>query len=799
MKDGTMSMPESQEEESSPSENMQMELHSKGAVLTKAWSDLFSFITKYQAELTVKENAVEIADREISMRRKQLEEMKPMVEAGNDEISRLQDEIQTKERLLNKSQTELSMKVRMLQQVQTDLSCNMELLEKARSELLDRQSEHVRDTSDLERLKSELIIKQEQILIKDNLLKKLQNQLMKENTELRDQLELERRALELERRSHELTKKSLREKSKPSHGLSSSHSGNVIEIPDSPPTLDLSVEQADDFGLSNIISEAESQSQQTSQLRYSQSQESAPSHIGFRSSETFSTHSSSSMTTMPVKRHWPSQSQSPSTSSAQKFAKFSHTPVADSEFPQPGDSYNEGTATQSDVFFPLSVDPDTDSKAGIIDTSASVMYTDSEVLGEGQYSGTMPGTPSSETSDSNQGPQVSMSGAVSSAGLSPGQVGPDGKLIAPIDFPRRKSRERLTCEHCGYFTMSPWSLRQHVLRHTGERRFACPICTKRFNRERNLRAHLKIHSRDPIKCDTCGNVYMTEGLLKRHQASHLTDPEKKKKSRKKYSCEYCGYFTISPALLREHERRHTGEYFNCEKCDSVFRKKSSLKTHMLTHEVDKLFPCETCGKKFLQEADAVAHQKKHTEPQKETPQKKKKVTCEYCGYFTTIPYRLRDHIRRHIGDTVKCEKCDSVFRNKSTLKKHMLTHEEGRQFLCDLCGKSFPKEADAIAHQKKHTEPQGDEAEEDNKSNRIACHMCDLVLKKSYFKTHMLIHTGEKPIPCPLCDKRFRAKNNLKRHMETHAPRDPFKCGVCGNVYMTEGHLKRHELTHLTE
>ncbi|XP_064627196.1 zinc finger protein with KRAB and SCAN domains 8-like isoform X4 [Lineus longissimus] len=530
MKDGTMSMPESQEEESSPSENMQMELHSKGAVLTKAWSDLFSFITKYQAELTVKENAVEIADREISMRRKQLEEMKPMVEAGNDEISRLQDEIQTKERLLNKSQTELSMKVRMLQQVQTDLSCNMELLEKARSELLDRQSEHVRDTSDLERLKSELIIKQEQILIKDNLLKKLQNQLMKENTELRDQLELERRALELERRSHELTKKSLREKSKPSHGLSSSHSGNVIEIPDSPPTLDLSVEQADDFGLSNIISEAESQSQQTSQLRYSQSQESAPSHIGFRSSETFSTHSSSSMTTMPVKRHWPSQSQSPSTSSAQKFAKFSHTPVADSEFPQPGDSYNEGTATQSDVFFPLSVDPDTDSKAGIIDTSASVMYTDSEVLGEGQYSGTMPGTPSSETSDSNQGPQVSMSGAVSSAGLSPGQVGPDGKA-APVSrdgrppsksiWNRLVNSSNLKCEICGAVAKHRINYEIHMRTHTGEKPFKCNNCGKAFGSRNNLVIHNRLHTGEkPYVCNVCGKTFTQLGHLKCHKLSH---------------------------------------------------------------------------------------------------------------------------------------------------------------------------------------------------------------------------------------------------------------------------------------
>ncbi|XP_064628072.1 zinc finger protein 853-like isoform X8 [Lineus longissimus] len=509
MKDGNMSMLESQKEESRPSENMQMELHSKGAVLTKAWSDLFSFITKYQAELAVKENTVEIAEREIDVRKRQLEEMKPMVEAGNEEVEKLQEEIRTKERLLSKSQSELSVKEQLLRSVQSDLTCNMELLEKARCNLLDSQSELVHNRGDLERLKSELTIKQDQIQIKDNLLRKLQNQLMKENAELKEQLEIERKTLELERRnfemerrSHELTKRNLRGKSNPSSTAS------VIEIPDSPPKLDLSVEQAD-FSLSNIISSAETQSkmeQDVYKLSHSTAQDSRRSP----------------MTTTPTKPPPAWSLPSPSATSPSRYSL--PTPNVQTTFQDAfplTDNFNVSAASVSDTFFPLSVEGG-DSKAGI-DTSAS-MYLDTEMQGSGQY---MPGTPgSSGTSDSNQGGPVPVSGPIPTSGM-PGsglQEGTDGKThkirIARVvgGATHLHQATDLKCQFCGATSSNRANLKVHIRRkHTLDRPFKCSSCEKTCATKDDLRKHRFTHTRErPHECDVCGKRFSLKSNLRSH-------------------------------------------------------------------------------------------------------------------------------------------------------------------------------------------------------------------------------------------------------------------------------------------
>ena len=117
--------------------------------------------------------------------------------------------------------------------------------------------------------------------------------------------------------------------------------------------------------------------------------------------------------------------------------------------------------------------------------------------------------------------------------------------------------------------------------------------------------------------------------------------------------------------------KKTRKEYQCEEigCNKVFYDKSAFRKHLLTHG-EKLYTCEICHKKFLDNSKLRRHSLVHSG--------EKPFACPLCPKRFSLDFNLRTHMRIHSGEKpYACifPGCFKRFSQSSNLSAHEKTHE----------------------------------------------------------------------------------------------------------------------------
>lgn len=239
-------------------------------------------------------------------------------------------------------------------------------------------------------------------------------------------------------------------------------------------------------------------------------------------------------------------------------------------------------------------------------------------------------------------------------------------------------------------------------------------------------------------------------------------------------------------LALHMRKKHKAPPIKCSQCDQQFYHQLHLEEHLNNHD-ESLLRCKECNKQY----PTLAKLKKHQVAHRPEMYHCFKCDCSFKGKFMLTKH---DQIY-HSGERPReaCHICGKeVIR--TNMKVHMKIHTERTPFECEECPKKFVRRITLIEHvMKKHKN-------QDIPLKQL-CSVCGRGFRgKAEIRRHMRSHTGEKPFPCTLCDKRYREAKALRRHVSSaHMDERPFICEICTKGFHTKAILQAHMRTHTGE
>ncbi|XP_026519731.1 zinc finger and BTB domain-containing protein 11 [Notechis scutatus] len=278
-----------------------------------------------------------------------------------------------------------------------------------------------------------------------------------------------------------------------------------------------------------------------------------------------------------------------------------------------------------------------------------------------------------------------------------------------------RTKREFICDICGRSLPKLYSLRIHMLKHTGVKPHACKVCGKSFTYKHGLKMHLVLHeAQKQFKCELCDKSFVTKRSLQEHisihtgeskyfcphcgksfhRASGLSKHLKKHQPKPEirgYQCNQCEKSFYEPRDLRQHMNKHLGvKPFQCQFCGKCYSWKKDWYSHVKSHSVTDPYRCNVCGKEFYEKALYRRHVKKATHGKKGRAKQNLERICEHCGRKFTQLREYRRHMNNHEGvKPFECLTCGVAWADARSLKRHVRSHTGERPYVCPVCNEAY--------------------------------------------------------------------------------------------------------------
>lgn len=277
-----------------------------------------------------------------------------------------------------------------------------------------------------------------------------------------------------------------------------------------------------------------------------------------------------------------------------------------------------------------------------------------------------------------------------------------------------QTKREFVCDICGKTLPKLYSLRLHMLSHTGVRPHSCKVCGKTFAHKHSLKMHRSLHDtskhfecqfchktfvskrsmedhtslhtgQSKYLCNTCGATFHRASALSKHLKKHLPRPDVRP-----YACTHCDKRFFEAKDLQQHMNKHMGlKPFQCQVCGKCYSWKKDWYSHVKSHSVAEPYKCNVCGKEFFEKALFRRHVKKATHGKKGRVKQNLERECAQCGRKFTQLREYRRHVNNHQGvKPFECLTCGVAWADARSLKRHVRTHTGERPYVCPICNEA---------------------------------------------------------------------------------------------------------------